>query len=175
MILETKRLILRDFYKEDWIKVHQYCSDEEVTKYTYWGPNSEDQTREFINKNIGSQHIVPRTNYELAVIDKSNDELIGNCCINVDGSNAEIGYCISKNYWGCRYATEVSKALLSYGFKELGIQRIYATCRPENLRSARVMEKIGMKKEGHIREHFYTRNRWYDSYLYSIIKLDVEG
>jgi len=169
MDIETERLILRDFTEDDWVKVHYYCSDEEVTKYTFWGPNSEEQTKVFIRSSINSQFNIPRTNHELAIINKSTNELIGNCCLNVEGSNAEIGFCFSKHHWGYGFATEVAGALLSYGFKERRLHRIYATCRPANIGSAMVMEKIGMKKEGHLREHFMCKNSWQDSYLYSIL------
>lgn len=168
-MLETARLILRDFMEEDWVSVHPYCSDDEVTTYTFWGPNSEEQTKDFIKENIRSQYCVPRVKYEFAIIEKSTSILIGNCCINLQGTNAELGYCMARHYWGNGYATEASKVLLLYGFKQLGVHRIFATCRPQNDGSARVMEKIGMKKEGHLREHFHTTNGWQDSFVYSIL------
>lgn len=172
--IETKRLIIRDFYENDWLKVHSYCSDEEVTKYTFWGPNTEDQTKDFINKSISDQFISPRMKHELAIIDKASNELIGNCCLNIEGSNAEMGYCFSKYYWGNGFATEAAMALLLYGFKQRGLHRIYATCRPQNVGSARVLEKIGMTREGHLREHLMCKNSWQDSYLYSILIQEYE-
>ncbi|WP_410511519.1 GNAT family protein [Paenibacillus sp. BR2-3] len=174
MIIETKRLLIRDFKEEDWSRVHSYCSDEEVTKYTLWGPNSEGHTKDFINKSISAQYINPREKHELAITIKTTNDLIGNCCLNIEGSNAEIGYCFSKNYWGNGFATEVANILLKFGFKQIGLHRIYATCRPQNVGSARVMEKIGMKKEGHLREHVRSKNRWQDSYIYSILVQEFE-
>ncbi|MEK4511998.1 N-acetyltransferase [Paenibacillus anaericanus] len=175
MIIETDRLFISDFKEEDWSKVHSYCSDEEVTKYTLWGPNSEDQTRDYINSSILAQYIKPREKHELAITIKTTNELIGNCCLNIEGSNAEIGYCFSKEYWGDGFATEVANGLLKFGFNQMGLHRIYATCRPQNTSSARVMEKIGMKKEGHLREHVRSKNNWQDSFVYSILIQEFES
>lgn len=170
MILATERCIVRDFIEEDWFQLHQYCSDTEVTRYTFWGPNTEEQTRDFIDSSIKSQIELPRKSYEMAIVDKRSNAILGNCCIRVEKTNAEIGYCLSQPYWGKGLATEVTRTLMQFGFQELGIHRIYATCRPENIGSAKVMEKAGMRKEGHLREHTFFKNEWQDSYMYSILK-----
>lgn len=175
MQLITERFILRDFVEEDWVQVHAYCSDEEVTRYTFWGPNTEEQTKLFMEANRRSQLELPRTNYEMVIVAPFSGEVLGNCCIKAEKSNAELGYTISKAHWGKRIATEVSRSLLQFGFQGLNLHRIYATCRPENIGSYKVMEKIGMKREGRLREHFYKHGRWQDSYLYSILKDEFEG
>lgn len=59
---------------------------------------------------------------------------------------------------------EAAEEMLRYGFKELGLHRIYATCRPNNIGSARVMKKIGLTYEGHLREHMYYKGKWHDSF-----------
>ncbi|WP_269433171.1 GNAT family N-acetyltransferase [Paenibacillus sp. FJAT-27812] len=68
------------------------------------------------------------------------------------------------------FATEAAKALLEFGFRELGLHRIFATCRPDNLGSAKVLQKIGMSYEGHIREHKRHNEKWLDSHQYSILE-----
>ncbi|WP_410769384.1 GNAT family N-acetyltransferase [Fontibacillus sp. BL9] len=169
MYLETNRLILRDFTPEDWEQVHQYSSDDDVVKHMLWGPNSFDETKQYMKDVHLMQQQQPRTGYELAVILKSSQSLIGGCGIHTDGINGELGYCFHKNYWGQGYASEAAKRMLSFGFNELNLHRIYATCRPENVGSAKVMEKIGMLKEGHLREHRWSKERFHDSFLYSIL------
>lgn len=169
MQLTTERFILREFMEEDWVQVHAYCSDGEVTRYTYWGPNTEEETRQFVDAAIRSQFELPRTTYEMVIVASSSGEVLGNCCLKVEKSNAELGYNISKAHWGQGIATEVARSVLEFGFRELKLHRIYATCRPENTGSYRVMEKIGMTREGHLREHFKKNEKWQDSYLYSIL------
>ncbi|MNN74218.1 putative ribosomal N-acetyltransferase YdaF [compost metagenome] len=106
----------------------------------------------------------------MVIVDSSTGEVLGNCCLKAEKSNAELGYNISKVHWGKGIATEVARSMLEFGFRELKLQRIYATCRPENTGSYKVMEKIGMKREGHLREHFLKNGKWQDSYLYSILE-----
>jgi RimJ/RimL family protein N-acetyltransferase len=67
--------------------------------------------------------------------------------------------------WGPN--TEAARAVLEFGFADLGVRRIWATCRPENVGSCRVLEKIGMIREGHLREHVLIRGEWRDSLLYA--------
>jgi ribosomal-protein-alanine N-acetyltransferase len=76
---------------------------------------------------------------------------------------------LNRKFWRQGYATEVAQALLKFGFNQLKLHRIFATCDPENIASAHVMEKIGMQQEGHIREHKLAKGKWRDSLLYAIL------
>ncbi|REK71432.1 GNAT family N-acetyltransferase [Paenibacillus paeoniae] len=171
MQLETERLIIREFTHEDMEAVHEYASDPVVTTHMIWGPNSVADTRSFIEQMITMQERRPREGYELAVTLKESGKLIGGTGLYVMlMSQGEIGYCYNRQYWGQGYATEAASALLHYGFRELGLHRIYATCRPGNVGSATVMRKLGMSYEGHLREHMFHKDKWHDSYLYSILE-----
>lgn len=174
MLIETERLILRDFVAEDWESVHAYASNPTVARYTIWGPNKEEDTRAFIESVLSMQSQTPRTGYELGVVLKERGQLLGGCGLHLEGTNAEIGYCFHPDYWGKGYATEATKGLLGFGFEQQGINRIYATCRPANRQSAAVMIRIGMQKEGHLRQHMYHKGAYHDSYLYSILKEEYE-
>ncbi|MCT4565741.1 MAG: GNAT family N-acetyltransferase [Maledivibacter sp.] len=171
-LIETSRLRLRDFIKEDWESIHIYASNKDVVKFMEWGPNTEEDTKNFISMAIYSQKQSPRDNYDLAVILKETGKLIGGGTINVynrKNKDGLIGYCFNPNYWRMGYATELAEGLLHFGFKELKLHRIHATCDIKNIGSAKVLEKIGMKREGHLREHIWISDRWRDSYLYSIL------
>lgn len=112
----------------------------------------------------------PREVYEFAMTLKENGSLIGGCGLHVEvHSQASMGYCLNRQFWGYGFATEAAYALCKVGFSELKLHRIFATCRPENIASARVMEKIGMTKEGLLREHFYAKEKWQSSFLYSVL------
>jgi len=171
MQFETKRLIIREFRLEDLVDVHHYSSDPQVTKYMVWGPNTEEETRQFINIAVEQQRQMIRQDFEFAVVLQGTGELIGGCGLHISGSRqGEIGYCFNHLYWGQGYATEAAGAMLSFGFQQLGLHRIYATCRPDNLGSAKVMQKNGMKYEGHLREHLWHNGKWHDSYQYSLLE-----
>lgn len=170
MFMETERLVIRDFTREDWKEVHAYASDSKVTEYTIWGPNTEEETLEYIKMVLEMQKAEPRIGYELGVVLKESGRIIGGCGLHMEGQNAEIGYCFHPDYWGKGYASEAAGAMLALGFNELGVHRIYATCRPANIGSAGVMKRNGMTKEGHLRQHMYHKGKYHDSYLYSILK-----
>lgn len=170
MLMETNRLVIRDFVKEDWNEVQAYASNPVVVEHMIWGPNSEKDTFDFIDQVLEMKAEVPRTGYELAVSLKESGKIIGGCSIHVEGNNAETGYCFHPSYWGKGYASEAARAMLKLGFQQLNVHRIYATCRPANTASERVMKRIGMTKEGHLREHMFHKGKYHDSYLYSILK-----
>ncbi|MHC5823919.1 MAG: GNAT family N-acetyltransferase, partial [Nostoc sp.] len=122
--LETQRLRLRDFVESDWPGVHQYASDRKVVRYLTFGPNSEEDTKNFLQREISLQKEEPRQHFALAVTLKAQKQLIGICRISVkDTGNktGSIGYCFTKEFWGQGYATEAVKAVLSLGFQELGL------------------------------------------------------
>lgn len=176
MRIETERLIIREFVLQDTEAVHRYASDPLVTAYMDWGPNSEQETADFIIRAVRMQQQQPRTDFELAVVLKETDALIGGCGIHMsEPLQGEIGYCLGPLYWRHGYASEAAAALLQFGFHELGLHRIFATCRPQNIGSAAVMIKIGMTYEGHIRGHKRHKGGWHDSHLYSILEQEYAG
>ena len=172
LTLPTKRLVLREFIKEDWTAVHEYACDPEVVRYVEFGPNTEEETKDFIRRATASHREKPRRNHQFAVIRKEEDKLIGSCGLNVsnpDHKEAWIGYCFNRHYWKKGYATEAARRLLMFGFDELQLHRICATCDPQNKGSVRVLEKVGMRREGRLREHKWVKGRWRDSFLYAIL------
>jgi RimJ/RimL family protein N-acetyltransferase len=171
MFLETNRLIIREYTLEDMEAVHVYASDPLVAVYTIWGPNTREDTAEFLNRVQEFQLQEPRVDYELAVTLKDSGALIGGVGIHItEPRQAEMGYCLNPQYWRLGYATEAASAMVQFGFRQLGIHRIYATCRPDNIGSASVMKKIGMTYEGHLREHRFFKGKWHDSFQYSILE-----
>ncbi|HZG75409.1 MAG TPA: GNAT family protein, partial [Paenibacillus sp.] len=84
-------------------------------------------------------------------------------------------YCLNPDYWRRGYASEAAREMLRFGFADLGLHRIYATCRPANVGSASVMKRIGMTYEGRLREHLFAKGTWHDSYQYSILSKEWRG
>ncbi|MCC3377267.1 GNAT family N-acetyltransferase [Cohnella sp. REN36] len=171
MRLETKRLLLREYEPDDAEAVHRYASDPLVTEHTIWGPNAEADTRGYLELVREMRLAQPRSGYELAMTLREDGTLIGGCGLHVsEPLQGEIGYCLNRDYWRQGYASEAAEALLRFGFGTLGLHRIYATCRPGNIGSAKVMRHIGMQYEGRLREHMRHKGAWHDSFLYSILE-----
>ena len=171
MNLVTKRLILREFQVDDVDSVHKYASDPEVCKYADWGPNTREDTRKFMKDVLIEQSRNPRNQFTLAIILKDSSEVIGACSLTrTEPFQGEIGYSLNHEYWGCGFATEAAPEMLIFAFKELNLHCVYATCRPTNIGSSRVLKKIGMKQESHLREHRFFKGQWQDSLLYAILR-----
>ena len=176
--IETERLILREFRRDDWRKVHEYAVDLEVYRFMPWGPNSEDETSAFVERAIASRHRDPRLHFELAVTLRENGHLIGGAGIRAADESfrvADMGYCLRRDAWGKGLATEAAAGLIGFGFEQLGVHRIWATCDTRNVRSARVLEKAGMELEGTMRDDTWLRGQWRSSHLYSILERKENG
>lgn len=172
MKLETERLILRDFVKEDWQRVLEYQSDPLYLRYNSWIERTPEAVQEFVGWFLDHQKQQPRIKYQLAVVLKTNNQLIGNCGIRMDEEDAieaDTGYELDPKHWNHGYATEAAHVMVDFGFSRFGVHRIWAACIAENSGSAHVMEKLGMKLEGKFRENKYFKNRWWDSLYYAIL------
>lgn len=170
--IETERLLLRDFVEGDWRAVHEYGSDTEVVRYLLWGPNTEEDSRDFVRRSIAIQGERPRRRFEIGIVLKEEGRLIGGCGIRENDPalrEGNIGYVLNKGYWGRGIATEAARALVGFGFDTLKLHRIFATCFPENRASERVLQKCGMSLEGRLRESLLMRGEWRDSLLYAIL------
>ena len=168
--LVTGRLLLRRFEEGDFAAVHHYASDPEVTRYTHFGPNSEEETREFLRSAASPKEGSLKT-HDFAIVLKSEGRLIGGCSIRISADKeyeASIGYVLAREYWGQGFATEVASALLQFGFQQLGLERIVATCHPSNTASRRVMEKNGMRREESVQDERCQKKKWPDCLLYAI-------
>jgi RimJ/RimL family protein N-acetyltransferase len=176
--IQTERLLLRDFAEGDWRAVHAYAADPEASRYMEWGPNDEAQTRSYVAGVLAGQKREPRLDFDLAVTLRGDGRLIGGCGFHISSpSNREawIGYVLNHGFWGQGYATEAARALLVFGFERFGLHRIYATCDPRNLGSARVLEKVGMLREGRLRENKWQKGEWRDSFVYAILEQEYRS
>ena len=171
--LRTNRLVLREFVEADWTAVHEYASDPEVVAHVPFGPNTEQETRDFVGKAINARKEQPRREYELAVTLKTSGRLIGGCGLyarDPEFRQGYIGYVLNRHFWGQGYASELAGALLAFGFGELKLHRIVSTCNTANAASARVMEKNGMRREGLFLQSAWEKGRWRDTFHYAILQ-----
>lgn len=146
MVLETKRLILREMTPNDVDDLLKILSDPEAMQF-YPQPFDRQMTQAWIERNIQRY---ARHGFGLwALISKENGELIGDCGLvvqEVDGvEEVEIGYHIRRNLWGKGLATEAAQACRDYGFNQLGFDKLISLVNPVNAASRRVAEKNGMR------------------------------
>ncbi len=176
-ILRTKRLILRFWEQKDEKDLVTYMNDIEVTRYLVPAPHPYKlkDARWWIAK---CTHEVKRNlnrDYNFCIELKSNKRVIGGLGLHdvekKDG-NAEIGYCLAKEYWKQGLMTEAASALITFGFKKLKLRRIYAPIFKENKASQKLVEKLGFKKEGLLRKHAKSKatGKVHDCYVYGLLK-----
>ncbi len=170
--LQTERLELRDFREEDVDAVHEWASDPEVVRFMGWGPNTREQTREFLQRKFAERTGEPRRTWGLAVVRRDTGRVIGSVGLRLNEhlQQAALGYCYHQDAWGQGFATEAALEVLRFGFEQLGLHRIHASADARNGASVRVLDKIGMRQEGRLREHVLMRGEWRDSYLYAILQ-----
>ena len=177
MKLETERLILRDFVEGDWQAVLAYQSDPLYLRYNHWTERTPEMVQEFVGWFLDQQVQQPRIKYQLAILLKSTNQLIGNCGVRMDTANsvtANIGYELSSHHWNQGYATEAAHAIVDFGFSRFSLHRIWADCIADNVGSAHVLEKLGMQLEGRLRENKYFKGRWWDTLIYAVLANEWE-
>lgn len=168
--LETERLVIRRFKEEDWKDLYEYLSDEEVVRYEPYQAFSIEASQNEAKSRAESPAF-------LAVCLKENNKLIGNIYFaKQEFKTWEIGYVFNRSYQGRGYATEAANAVIAYGFNTRGARRIVAMCNPLNTASWRLLERLGMRREGHLKQNIYFKKDeeenpiWSDTYEYAILK-----
>ena len=165
MNITTERLFIRKFTHEDWQSVHEYTSDANVMKYIPEGVFTEEDAKKFVMDNSGE-------NAKYFPIFLKNDQaLIGHIVFHkyFGEYTYEIGWVFNPKYYNKGYASEAAHSILKYGFETMKLHRVIATCQPENIPSYRVMEKIGMRREGLFKKCIPQGKEWWDEYYYAIL------
>lgn len=151
--LYTEHLILRRIAPTDLSDMFEYASDPEVPRFLPWEPHeSTDYTREYLT--YLETRLAIGDFFDWAVVERESGKMIGTCGFTrfrYEDDCGEVGYVLNRSVWGKGYAPEALEAVLAFGFNTLMLERIEARFLPENLRSLRVMEKVGMTKEGYLR------------------------
>lgn len=150
--IETPRLLLRHFTLEDLDELSQIYKNPEVSRYIGKGAKTKAETQTALINMI--EHW--RHGFGMwAVVHQASGKMIGRCglCFLDNTPEIELGYALDQPFWNQGLATEASLASIKYGFEQVGLERIVAIARPENIASVRVMQKVGLKYEKHA--HYY--------------------
>ena len=175
--LETERLILRKMVLNDAEAVFAYASNSEVSRYTLWETHrSIEDSRAFLE--FATQKYENGGEPDWDIVYRGNGCLVGACGLvnwEAEHARAEVGFVLSREYWGRGLMSEAVRAILRFGFERMNLNRIEARCIAENAASARVMEKAGMVYEGTLRQREYIKGAYRDIKLYAILKKGFPG
>jgi ribosomal-protein-alanine N-acetyltransferase len=172
MELVTSRLLLRELSESDHPAVHGYAGDPVVARFMDWGPNTPADTAACLASVLEEADAVPRLGFTLAIVVRATSELVGAvhpAVTKAEHRRGEMGYVLAAAQWGNGYATEAGAAILRFGFDQVGLHQIVATCDPENAASAHVLERIGMRREGYLHEHLLIRGQWRDRLTFGAV------
>ena len=168
--LTGPRVLLRPFRLSDVPAVLVYASDPEVTRHLEWDAYDDPATAAAF---IRSTQAGVAVWIARAIVLGATDEVIGGADLRVvsarDG-RAEIGYGLARAHWGHGYAAEAAGLLVRYGFEQLGLVRIQALCAVDNLRSARTLERLGMRLEGRLAHYRVKGDRARDHWVYALTR-----
>lgn len=172
MILETERLFFRKFNKNDWEDLHDYLSRESVCEFEPYYPFSMSESKDEAARRSGLDCFI-------ALCLKENLKLIGNLYFQLlepeEFRTWELGFVLNPDFQGFGYATESCNALIGTLFEKYGARRIVAYCNPKNKSSWNLLERLGMRREGHlIGNVFFKKDSegnplWNDTYEYAIL------
>ena len=175
--LETERLILRKMVLNDAEAVFAYASNSEVSRYTLWETHrSIEDSRALLE--FATQKYENGGEPDWGIVYRGNGCLVGACGLvnwETEHARAEVGFVLSQEYWGRGLMPEAVRALISFGFERMNLNRVEARCIAENVASARVMEKAGMGYEGTLRQREYIKGAYRDINVYGILKKQFRG
>ena len=171
--ITTKRLLLRRFQDSDLEPFRAYRFDPEIARYQGWDSCSRQEVIDFIQEQQSVQPGTPGQWFQLAIELRETGELVGDCGLHThkdDARQADIGYTLARPFHGRGYATETVSRLLDYAFEDLAMHRIVGVVDCENSASVALLERLGLRREGHFIQNIWFKGKWGDEYLYAVLK-----
>jgi RimJ/RimL family protein N-acetyltransferase len=172
--LRGEQIVLREIRLTDVTSTFRWTSDPVFFQFlAVDAMESEAQEAAYLQSVYDAARTVPRTSYELGVAVRATDELIGMIRLritSVEHREADLAGGVDPAWSRRGVATAAAALLVEFGFNELSLHRITATHHPDNEGSAHVLAKLGMQREGRLRENYLAHGVWRDSILYSILE-----
>jgi len=171
--IETARLLLRPFTMDDLDALHAIHSRPDVARYLYWEPRSRREVRKVLTARArGTTLDAAGDTLVLAIERRDSGALIGDVnlrWLSAAHRQGEIGFVLHPDYHGRGYGREAALEMLRLGFEGLGLHRIIGRCDARNDASARLMERLGMRREAHFRQNEVFKGAWGDEYVYALL------
>ena len=171
--IRTERLLLRPFAPNDFAPLFAIYSREDVARYLYWGPRDEAHVREMLAQRIAERALAQEGDrLSLATVLQATGELIGNVVLqwtSAEHAQGEVGFAFHPDRHGHGYATEAVRPMLAIAFEHLGLHRVIGRTEARNDASARLMERLGMRREAHLVENEWVKDEWQSELVYAIL------
>lgn len=175
--IKTARLVLRELISADIETLQNIYGDYESRPFEPLDAAARPETEKLLYEMLDEQGELVRGAVTLGITNRQWKSLIGTISLRIQDQinrGASIGYIITKAERHHGYATEAARAVIEAAFSKLRLHRIWADCDTRNVASYKVMEKIGMRREGLLRKNVLQGGSWRDSYLYAIVSDETE-
>ena len=171
--IETERLLLRPYAESDLDALYDIQSRPDVARFLYWEPRSRDDVaaaisnlQEFTEIDGEGDGLV------LAIQPRDGDRIVGDISLMYRSEahrQGEIGFVLHPDHQGRGYASEAARAMLRVGFEQLDLHRVIGRCEARNDASARLMERLGMRREGHLVENEWVKGEWQSELVFAML------
>jgi RimJ/RimL family protein N-acetyltransferase len=177
--LRTERLDLRPPLESDLDAFYEMRSDPEVARYLYDDPMTVERAREKLAVRIAGSELAAEDDWlATVVVERASGAVVGDlglCWRSVEHRTGEVGFVVHPAYQGRGYATEAARRLIDWGFRVFGLHRVIGTTEARNAASARVLERLGMRLEGHFVESEWVKGEWQSELQYAILDREWAG
>lgn len=171
--LRTERLLLRPFTPADFGAAFPIYSSADVARFLTWDPRTAAEVREVLQRKSANTTIAAEGDgISLAIIVDATGELVGDCSLTLlsrEHRQGEIGFLLHPDHQGHGYATEAGQVLLRLAFEDLELHRVIGRLEARNAASARVLERLGMRREAHLVENEFVKGEWQSEIFYAIL------
>jgi RimJ/RimL family protein N-acetyltransferase len=173
IVILTDRLQINDLNPSDAQALFNYRSDAKVALFQSWIPESVDDVRAFIIRNVSTPFGQDDSWYQLAIRSVDSDELLGDLGVHFvsdDGHQVEIGFTIAPAHQRKGFGTLAVVALLNYLFTVLNKHRVFASVDPRNEASMALLRNVGMRQEAHFRQSLFWKGEWVDDIVFGLLR-----
>jgi RimJ/RimL family protein N-acetyltransferase len=171
--IATERLVLRPFTPDDFDALYAYRSRPDVTRWLPWDAQNEDEVRVALAKKLTSVAITDEGDVlALAITRRDTGAVVGDVILeyaSAEHRSGEIGYIMHPDHQGLGFTTEACRVMLRIAFEDLRLHRVIGRIEPRNLASARVLEKLGMRREALFVENELIKGGWENEAVYAIL------
>jgi RimJ/RimL family protein N-acetyltransferase len=169
--IETERLVLRPYEERDYDALHELYGDPDVARWLYYGPSTPEESRAKLARKIAGHTLTEETGLAAAV-ELRDGTYVGDVGLfymaPAEHRSIELGFSFLPAHQGHGYATEAARAFVAWAFSA-GFHRVYGRLEPRNTASARVLERLGMRKEAHLVENEWIKGEWQSEAVYAIL------
>jgi RimJ/RimL family protein N-acetyltransferase len=170
--ITTQRLALRLVREEDLPSLLEMNADDAVTRFLpYESWRGMEDAREWLGRAVA--RLAAGEAWQFVIVQRASGRVIGSCLLfhfDLPNGRAELGYLLGREHWGAGYMQEAAAALIDFAFGTVGLRRLEAQIDPRNEASARLLERVGFVKEGHLRQRWDSKGEISDSGLYGLLR-----